>query len=50
MEDVHAVEPLAIGLEERVLRLEHSMAETIELVQQMRRSRAPVKPLAPRKS
>jgi general secretion pathway protein A len=40
----------AIGLEERVVRLEHSMAETIELVQQMRRSPTPLKPVSPRKS
>ena len=40
----------AIGLEERVARLEHSMTETIELVQQMRRSRVSLKPVGPRKT
>ena len=40
----------AIGLEERVARLERAMTATIELLQQMRRSRVSLKPVDPRKT
>jgi len=42
------VEP-AIGLEERVVRLERAMTATLDLLQQMRRPQAPLKPLDPLK-
>jgi hypothetical protein len=34
-----------IGLEERVVRLERAMTTTLDLLQQMRRSQAPLEPL-----
>ena len=40
----------AIGLEERVTRLERTMTATLELLQQLRRSQAPIKPSDPQKS
>ena len=40
----------AVGLEERVVRLERAMTATLDLLQQMRRSQAPVKPLDPLKN
>ncbi len=39
----------ATGLEERVVRLERAMTATLDLLQQMRRSQAPLKPLDPLK-
>ena len=36
-----------LGLEQRVERLERSMTATIDLLQQMRRAQAPLKPLDP---
>ncbi len=39
----------AIGLEERVVRLERAMTATLDLLQQMRRSQSPLKPLDPLK-
>jgi hypothetical protein len=47
--DVHGFgdgEP-AVGLEQRVVRLERAMTATLDLLQQMRRSQAPLKPLDP---
>ena len=37
----------AVGLEERVVRLERAMTTTLDLLQQMRRSQASLKPLDP---
>ena len=37
----------AVGLEQRVVRLERAMTATLDLLQQMRRSQAPLKPLDP---
>jgi hypothetical protein len=37
----------AVGLEERVLRLERAMTATLDLLQQVRRSQASLKPLDP---
>jgi general secretion pathway protein A len=39
----------ATGLEERVVRLERAMTTTLDLLQQMRQSQAPLKPLDPLK-
>ena len=39
----------ATGLEERVVRLERAMTATLDLLQQMRRSQPPLKPLDPAK-
>jgi general secretion pathway protein A len=40
----------AVGLEERVVRLERAMTATLDLLQQMRRSQVPLKPLDPLES
>ncbi len=40
----------AVGLEERVVRLERAMTATLDLLQQMRRSQASAKPLDPLKN
>ena len=37
----------AVGLEERVVRLERAMTTTLDLLQQMRQSQASLKPLDP---
>jgi len=37
----------AVGLEQRVVRLERAMTATLDLLQQMRRSQTPLKPLDP---
>jgi general secretion pathway protein A len=50
--DVHSFgegEP-AVGLEERVVRLERAMTATLDLLQQMRRPQAPAKPLDPQQN
>jgi putative secretion ATPase (PEP-CTERM system associated) len=40
----------AVGLEQRVVRLERAMTATLDLLQQMRQSQAPLKPLDPLKN
>ena len=47
--DIHDFEEgePAVGLEQRVVRLERAMTATLDLLQQMRRSQTPLKPLDP---